>query len=291
MDREAFRERFKAYKEGKPVSEIYDAGLPKYAGGKWSYTPSKKVRNHIAKWEGSDFARQNELFGGDAISAKAKEFTNTMGAIGANLTQDELDGLFSTFYNVAPRTYEREFLPAVTNYANNKTGETQAAMDTALRNRYMLSKKIHQNGIKRRAAADVDLMGLSLQQPMQTEIPVSTAVRPVIKEEKIIPAYDTTISPYISGKPILKLQPRINFPDLIQMVEDSQWEPEYQIPQITMPQYKDGKPSIHINPANRGKFNATKKRTGKTTEELAHSKNPLTRKRAIFALNARKWKH
>lgn len=48
---------------------------------------------------------------------------------------------------------------------------------------------------------------------------------------------------------------------------------------------------IHINPANRGKFTATKKRTGKSTEELTHSKNPLTRKRAIFAQNARKWKH
>ena len=50
------------------------------------------------------------------------------------------------------------------------------------------------------------------------------------------------------------------------------------------------KGGIHINPKNKGKFNATKKRTGKTTEELAHSKNPLTRKRAIFALNTRKWK-
>ena len=49
--------------------------------------------------------------------------------------------------------------------------------------------------------------------------------------------------------------------------------------------------TIHINPANRGKFNALKKRTGKTTEELTHSKNPLTRKRAIFAQNARKWNH
>ena len=46
---------------------------------------------------------------------------------------------------------------------------------------------------------------------------------------------------------------------------------------------------VYINPANRGKFNATKKRTGKTTKELTHSKNPLTRKRAIFALNASKW--
>lgn len=49
--------------------------------------------------------------------------------------------------------------------------------------------------------------------------------------------------------------------------------------------------TIHIDPANKGKFNATKVRTGKTTEELTHSKNPLTRKRAIFAQNAAKWHH
>ena len=47
------------------------------------------------------------------------------------------------------------------------------------------------------------------------------------------------------------------------------------------------KGGIHINPANKGKFNALKARTGKTTEELTHSKNPLTRKRAIFAQNAK----
>lgn len=54
-------------------------------------------------------------------------------------------------------------------------------------------------------------------------------------------------------------------------------------------EYSKGGHQIHINPANKGKFNATKKRTGKTTEELTHSKNPLTRKRAIFAQNARRW--
>lgn len=48
---------------------------------------------------------------------------------------------------------------------------------------------------------------------------------------------------------------------------------------------------IHISSENRGKFTETKRRTGKTTEELTHSKNPLTRKRAIFAQNARKWRH
>ena len=51
------------------------------------------------------------------------------------------------------------------------------------------------------------------------------------------------------------------------------------------------KNTIDINPKNKGKFDATKKKTGKSTEELTHSKNPITRKRAIFAQNAKKWKH
>ena len=47
--------------------------------------------------------------------------------------------------------------------------------------------------------------------------------------------------------------------------------------------------SIKIKPENKGKFTATKKATGKSTEELTHSKNPLTKKRAIFAQNAKRW--
>lgn len=53
----------------------------------------------------------------------------------------------------------------------------------------------------------------------------------------------------------------------------------------------ESKSGIHIDPENKGKFNATKERTGKSTEELTHSKNPLTRKRAIFAQNCKKWSH
>lgn len=48
---------------------------------------------------------------------------------------------------------------------------------------------------------------------------------------------------------------------------------------------------IEIDPKNKGKFNATKERTGKSTEELTHSKNPKTRKRANFAKMAKRhWK-
>lgn len=52
-----------------------------------------------------------------------------------------------------------------------------------------------------------------------------------------------------------------------------------------LPRAKNG---IRIKPENKGKFTKTKKMTGKTTEELTHSKNPITRKRAIFAQNAKK---
>lgn len=49
--------------------------------------------------------------------------------------------------------------------------------------------------------------------------------------------------------------------------------------------------SIDIDPKNKGKFTATKNATGKSTEELTHSKNPLTRKRANFAKMAKRgWK-
>jgi hypothetical protein len=48
---------------------------------------------------------------------------------------------------------------------------------------------------------------------------------------------------------------------------------------------------IFIKPENRDKFTATKKNTGKSTEELTHSSNPITKKRAVFAQNAKKWQH
>lgn len=55
--------------------------------------------------------------------------------------------------------------------------------------------------------------------------------------------------------------------------------------------YNKGTSGIYIKPENKGKFNATKKATGKTTEELTHSSNPVTKKRAIFAQNASHWNH
>lgn len=48
---------------------------------------------------------------------------------------------------------------------------------------------------------------------------------------------------------------------------------------------------IHIKKSHEGKFTEYKKRTGKTTEEALHSKDPHVRQMANFARNAAKWHH
>lgn len=59
----------------------------------------------------------------------------------------------------------------------------------------------------------------------------------------------------------------------------------------TDPAVESAKKGIKIKPENKGKFTATKKETGKSTESLTHSKNKKTKMRAVFAQNAKKWKH
>ena len=80
------------------------------------------------------------------------------------------------------------------------------------------------------------------------------------------------------------------------------WEPEYgyrrvfveETPTAEWPSrtFNKGKDSgIHIKPENRGKFTALKKRTGKSASWFKAHGTPAQKKMAIFALNARKWKH
>lgn len=54
---------------------------------------------------------------------------------------------------------------------------------------------------------------------------------------------------------------------------------------------ESGKSGIHIKPENRGKFTALKKRTGKSSTWYKEHGTPEQKKMAVFALNAKKWKH
>mgnify|MGYP007101860105 CR=1 FL=1 len=67
--------------------------------------------------------------------------------------------------------------------------------------------------------------------------PVSTNVQITIPQEHTVPVYDTTISPYISGKPMVYLQPRVKLPNLLEMLDD-EWEPPFQ---LSLPGHKNGK--------------------------------------------------
>ena len=332
-DTTAFRERFNAYKNGKSVSEIYDAGLPRYAGGKPGLTKAQQnALDELYEWgsaNGLDITAISGI-GGNGIqeSSLDSEAVSKSGYAGLWQNNKNLQAAIIDKYGDHSKKSQLDYAKAWINgeewvrkgkYAAHtamgsgkfkKSGyKTAEEASDAWMKQYERPVILDANGKvigyqeqdKRRAYSRLAYNYLnnkygkpkiSVQEP-STYIakPVSTAVRPIIKEEQTVPAYDPTISPYISGKPMLKLRPRVQLPNLIELMEDSEWDPEYDIPQIVLPQYKNGKSPIHINPANRGKFNATKKRTGKTTEQLAHSSNPLTRKRAIFALNARKWHH
>lgn len=254
--------------EDHPVQII----MPKYKGGKDQ--PSQYLRQIIAKYEGSDFANQNKRFGGDAVGTY---YNKTRAAIGDEiwnkLNQNQREALTSYYYNIKPSS----FTPTIKALQNwNKTGSTNdlgLVRDSI--NVGMNNAKLKGLAKRRKFEQDLFMKTPNIQQgiyngEMTYTVPSSTIVTPLSEMDN-----NTLIStPLIQQMPInpnLMLQQR---PQPEQYIYD----------------YDSGK-DIHINPANRGKFNATKKRTGKTTEQLTHSKNPLTRKRAIFALNASKWHH
>lgn len=62
------------------------------------------------------------------------------------------------------------------------------------------------------------------------------------------------------------------------------------LPEATAGVYREGG-KIHIKPQNRGKFTALKERTGHSASWFKEHGTPAQKKMAVFALNARKWKH
>lgn len=137
---------------------------------KWQYVPGKNVRSHIAKWEAEDFAGQNAKFGGDAVGVKAKELQNLLGEdIGKRLTTKELDGLLATYYNLSPDSFKKVILPAVKEYAMDPTIQNSNKLYDTMINRYKIAPAEYQKGIKRRAAADTDLMGIQRFEPLMLE--------------------------------------------------------------------------------------------------------------------------
>ena len=252
--------------------------LPEYYTGKGG--PSRSIRKYIASAEGSHFAGQNRRWGGDAVGTFYKRLGNIIGNDTWNaLTQNQRDALTSYYYNIKPSSFNPT-LNAIRQWATNgmKHDDLSTIRDTI--NVGMNNKKL--SGLRKRRLYEQDLFMKDIQPTgiingnIVQQVPSNNIQIPMNPEFNI-----NTITVPIQPDIRSILNPRINIP----------LKPELYPDQKPDGSFYHGKSGIYINPANRGKFNATKKRTGKTTEELSHSKNPLTRKRAQFALNARKWKH
>ena len=268
----AFRERFKAYKNGKSISEIYDAGLPKYANGTPNNIPAYQrfveemgpvlfnemiaqgVKNPKAAYKNmitqlayesnygqSRVAREQNNFGGVGWNGKtyttykdkadfAKNYVRLMNSrykdvIGADTLAGYAKGLKNLNY----------YGDTVENYTRNLVGMKSFAK--ALNAHMSNNPNLYNQQIP-------------AQEPSPyIAKPVSTAVRPTIPAEQTAPAYDPTISPYISSKPMVKLRPRVQLPNLIEVMEDSEWEPGFPgLKNGKLPEYGDGKLNALIHP-------------------------------------------
>ena len=253
MDRDvtAFRERFKAYKNGKSVSEIYDAGLPKYAGG---YTPSPEFVDRVIKEEGfltspRDIGDGKRTVGSGLTGQKwlnqydkAGVWTKEMNRVAVAEELANADRYLRTVfpqYDSYPEGV-REVLQDIQYNTGKVNMKYSPKFVTAVRNKNWGEARRQMNwgntdpkfgkGLRARNARRQALWDKALGYDARPAIqqPVSTAVRPVIKEEQVVPAYDTKISPYISGKPMVKLRPRVQLPNLIEVMEDSEWQPSFQ---------------------------------------------------------------
>lgn len=94
----------------------------------------------------------------------------------------------------------------------------------------------------------------------------SDPIKKMFKQHKNINAYTKWFNAIpLLGTTALGANAYFNNNKMSDLIDYTGIMPEYPIPS-----YKYG--GIHIKKKNRGKFNALKKRTGKTTEELTHSK-------------------
>lgn len=151
----------------------------------------------------------------------------------------------------------------------------------------------------------------------------ATTVNKVVPQEQTHARWEgaENVSPYLTGKPTLKLIPKTTLPSPTNLpdpyegwferrqkskkmldnafsqylfndedVDDLLYARNGKLPSV-IPTYKDGKSPIHIKPANRGKLTRLKARTGKSESELYNDGNPAHKKMVVFARNARKWSH
>lgn len=269
----AFRERFNAYKNGKSISEIYDAGLPRYDIGKVPEQVSDDVIDFIIKNEGGYTGKLSIDPGNgaeslDGINVKKyidqfkktgrwtlQDHRNAIREIVAgnrshirkklsnykSLTKDQQKALDDIVFNIGSLDTSPEFVSAV---LAGDMDKAKSEMDWGNNQKDIYGRPLR--GLRSRNSARQALWGDTTMTPLQqqqiTTVPDAVKVVKTIPQEQTIPAYNTKVSPYISGKPMIHLQPRIKLPNLLDMLDD-EWESTIGFKNGKLPGYKGGTPT------------------------------------------------
>lgn len=270
-DTTAFRERFNAYKNGKSVSEIYDAGLPRYNRGKKSVVDSLDEEQLDTLHYIHDYfsnlgmSRQDiagiaaNMFKESSFRHNAKDSSGYHGYV--QMSPDMQTAVKAVYGNLDPDTQLQFVYDQITGnskvkgYTNGrgyKYGQYKTGGDAAeaFRSTFERNKAGRQQSRIDYGDQFYDYFNQrALQQTIGEQPkpiilqPVSTAVRTTIPQEQTKARWDGAeqVSPYITGKPIVKLMPRLQLPNLVELMEDSEWEPGFPgLKNGKLPGYKIG---------------------------------------------------
>ena len=271
----AFRERFNAYKNGKSVSEIYDAGLPKYASGTASIIDQLDqdqldtlhyIHNYFSD-RGMGLADISgimaNIFKESSFRDSAKDSAGYHGYV--QMSPDMQTAVMNAYGNLDRDTQLQFIIDQITGnsrvkgYTNgfgykygqyktggdaaeafratferNKAGRQQSRIDYGDQFYNYLSNLTAQTALQKQVG----------EQPMPiVEKPDAVIVRKTIPKSKTRARWTgaENVSPYLTGKPILKLKKEIKPPNVVELHKESQWKAPMQFKDGKLPEYGGGK--------------------------------------------------
>ena len=276
----AFRKRFEDYKNGKSISEIYDAGLPKYAGG----TPGQVNPYTLPLLQEFEGFKDSVYLDGKGIPTIGWGFTDSSLVNKGKISRKEADAelqrlagnvesdLISKLGIDNWKQMSPESQAALISYAYNYPAgfkDTTNFMKLWRAGKYWdaideVDAGMHDKanpGLKKRRLKeqsylrkDPFFLATSSAPTKKTDaelkIPIinktdATTINKVIPQEQTHTTWEGAqyVSPYLTGKPMLRPIHRVQLPNLIDVIEDDQWEPEFKLPGMKngkLPKYGDG---------------------------------------------------
>ena len=253
-DTTAFKARFEQWKNGgKP----YENGLPKYAVGKSTVIDKLDqeqldtlhyIDDYYSKLGMNAYDRAGimaNMFKESSLRHNAKDSAGYHGYV--QMSPDMQSAVKKVYGNLNPDTQLQFVYDQLTGnskvkgytngqgykYGGYKTGgdAAEAFRATFERNkagrqqsRIDYGNQFYDYIVRRALQKEVDKQPTIIATPS-----VSTAVRPVIPLQQTRARWTgaENVSPYVTGKPMVKLNPIIKLPTLEQIMDDAEWEPEY----------------------------------------------------------------